>query len=126
MCGHFQIPFFTFFIATLIGKAVNKVSLQVVFIVVGFSNHMMTSILSTLAKFAPNAAQSIGDAIEGQKQSLFKTQEELDAKEDSWLKKGWELFITAMILYFVLSFLNALVRNKLEQDDKEKRESSPK
>ena len=97
-----------------------------VFIVVGFSNHMMTSILNTLATIAPNAAQSIGDAIEGQKQSLFKTQEELDAKEDSWLKKGWELFITAMILYFVLSFLNALVRNKLEQDDKEKRESSPK
>jgi len=27
MCGHFQVQFTTFFLATLIGKAINKVSI---------------------------------------------------------------------------------------------------
>ena len=35
------------------------------------------------------------------------------------VKQLWEWFITLMILYFVVTFLNALVRNKLQQDAKE-------
>ena len=34
------------------------------------------------------------------------------------VKQLWEWFITLMILYFVVTFLNALVRNKLQQDAK--------
>ena len=111
MCGHFQIPFMTFFLPTLIGKAVNKVSIQVVFIVVAFSKHMMTGILGWLAGFAPAAAEQISEAIEKQKKTLFQTQEELDAKQDSFIKTIWEWVITAMILYFVVTFFNALIRN---------------
>lgn len=64
MCGHFQLPFMKFFLPTLIGKAVNKVSIQVIFIIVAFSNHMMTGILEFIGKFAPTAKTSIFDAIE--------------------------------------------------------------
>lgn len=64
MCGHFQIPFFTFFIATLIGKAINKVSIQVVFIIVAFSQHMMSGILAWMSFWTPSLATSIGDQIE--------------------------------------------------------------
>ena len=72
---------------------------------------MMKGILSFMNGFAPGLAKSIGDAIELQKQTLFKTQAELDAKEDPLIKTVWEWCITAMILYFIVTFLNALVRN---------------
>ena len=36
-CGHFKIPFWTFFLATFIGKAIIKVHLQVFFIIFLFS-----------------------------------------------------------------------------------------
>lgn len=73
MCGHFQIPFLTFFIATLIGKAINKVSIQVVFIIVAFSQHMMSGILAWMRGWAPSLATSIAAQIESQKMTLFKT-----------------------------------------------------
>lgn len=55
MCGHFQIPFFTFFIPTLIGKAINKVSIQVIFIVVAFSQHMLDIVVKFLMNFTSHA-----------------------------------------------------------------------
>ena len=64
MCGHFQIPFLTFFIPTLIGKAFNKVSIQVIFLIVAFSKNMMKGILSFMYGYTPRLALSIGDAIE--------------------------------------------------------------
>jgi len=36
-CGHFLVPFFTFFGATMIGKAVIKVSIQSFFIITIFN-----------------------------------------------------------------------------------------
>jgi len=38
------------------------------------------------------------------------------------VKQLWEWFITLMILYFVVTFFNALVRNQLQQDAKEEKE----
>ena len=64
MCGHFQIPFLTFFLPTLLGKAVNKVSIQVIFLIIAFSKNMMSSILAFMSKFAPGMAKTIGDAID--------------------------------------------------------------
>ena len=101
----------TFFLPTLIGKAVNKVSIQVVFIIVAFSKHIMNGILDFMRSFAPGLASTISEAIEKQKETLFKTQEELDAKEDPLIKKIWDWCIFLMILYFIITFLNALVRN---------------
>ena len=101
----------TFFIPTLIGKAVNKVSIQVVFIIVAFSKHIMNGILDFMRNFAPGLATTISEAIEKQKETLFKTQEELDAKEDPLIKTIWDWCIFLMILYFIITFLNALVRN---------------
>lgn len=34
------------------------------------------------------------------------------------VKQVWEWFITLMILYFVVTFFNALIRNQLQQDAK--------
>merc|ERR1719436_376844 len=47
-CGHFLIPFWTFFGATLIGKAVVKMHIQKVFIIFLFSKHHVDSLISLL------------------------------------------------------------------------------
>ena len=115
MCGHFQIPFFTFFIPTLIGKAINKVSIQVVFIIITFSKHMLDILVNFLSHFTSNA-EGVKNFINKQKKSVFKSQQELDEQEANTpiVKQLWEWFITLMILYFVVTFFNALVRNQLQ------------
>ena len=47
-CGHFLIPFWTFFGATLIGKAVVKMHIQKVFIIFLFSKHHVDSLLDII------------------------------------------------------------------------------
>merc|ERR1712110_473557 len=47
-CGHFLIPFWTFFGATLIGKAVVKMHIQMIFIIFIFSKHHIQSVVSYL------------------------------------------------------------------------------
>ena len=79
---------------------------------------MMNAVLKFMTNFAPSLSASLGEAIDLQKETLFKTQAELDAKEANkpLLKTLWEWFITAMIVYFLVSFFNALVRDQLQQD----------
>ena len=38
-CGHFLVPFWTFFGATLIGKAVIKMHIQKLFVIIAFNEH---------------------------------------------------------------------------------------
>ncbi|KAF6715335.1 Vacuole membrane protein 1 [Oryzias melastigma] len=45
-CGHFLVPFWTFFGATLIGKAVIKMHIQKLFVIVTFSRHIVEQIVS--------------------------------------------------------------------------------
>jgi len=47
-CGHFLVPFWTFFGATLIGKAVIKMHIQKIFIIFIFSKHHVENILAIL------------------------------------------------------------------------------
>ena len=47
-CGHFLVPFWTFFGATLIGKAIIKMHLQMLFIIIIFSKDYLSTILQIL------------------------------------------------------------------------------
>lgn len=47
-CGHFLVPFWTFFGATLIGKAVVKMHIQKLFVILAFSEHHMDKCISLL------------------------------------------------------------------------------
>jgi hypothetical protein len=45
-CGHFLVPFWTFFGATLIGKAIVKMHIQKMFIIFVFSEQYVLAFLS--------------------------------------------------------------------------------
>ena len=48
-CGHFLVPFWTFFGATLIGKAVIKTHLQQLTVIVAFNENLVQTLVSFLA-----------------------------------------------------------------------------
>ena len=47
-CGHFLVPFWTFFGATLIGKAVIKMHIQKMFVIIAFNESLIESALQYL------------------------------------------------------------------------------
>ncbi|XP_040005539.1 vacuole membrane protein 1-like [Xiphias gladius] len=47
-CGHFLVPFWTFFGATLIGKAVIKMHIQKLFVIITFSRHIVERMVSLI------------------------------------------------------------------------------
>jgi vacuole membrane protein 1 len=70
-CGHFQIPFCVFFLSTFIGKAINKVSIQVVFMIIAFSKDLLSNYLTIVNNFSPKLADALQANIEKQQTSLF-------------------------------------------------------
>ena len=68
-CGHFLVPFWTFFGATLIGKAVIKMHIQKVFIILAFNETLIETVVSTLVKIP-----GIGSKLEGPFKELLAKQ----------------------------------------------------
>jgi len=113
-CGHFLVPFWTFFGATLIGKAVIKMHIQKIFIIFAFNDTLIAGVISNL-----NRIPWLGAKLEAPfKELLAKQKEKLHQKagtptesEPSALSWIFEKFVLAMILYFVLSIVNSLAQS---------------
>ncbi|XP_069471214.1 vacuole membrane protein 1 isoform X2 [Ambystoma mexicanum] len=56
-CGHFLVPFWTFFGATLIGKAIIKMHIQKLFVIITFSKHIVEHMVSLIGA-VPGRAES--------------------------------------------------------------------
>jgi len=118
-CGHFLIPFMTFFGATFIGKAIIKVSIQCFFVIIMFSAHHAEELLSFIETNVPQLHGTLSDSLEKQKNKLFNPN--FDSNETpSILAQVWEYFIYLMVGYFVLSFINSIVQNHLVTAEKER------
>ena len=52
-CGHFLVPFWTFFGATVIGKAIVKMHIQKIFIIFIFSEHHVESLFNLIKVSTP-------------------------------------------------------------------------
>merc|ERR1711971_746531 len=68
-CGHFLIPFWTFFGATLIGKAIIKMHIQKVFIILAFNNQLLETAISLLIQIPV-----LGARLEGPFKELLAKQ----------------------------------------------------
>jgi len=113
-CGHFLVPFWTFFGATLIGKAVIKMHIQKVFIILAFNETLIETVVSTLVKIP-----GIGSKLEGpfkellakQKAKLHRKAGASEAVDTGVLGWIFEKFVVGMILYFVVSIINSLAQS---------------
>lgn len=129
-CGHFLVPFWTFFGATLIGKAIIKMHIQKMFVIIAFNETLIEVALEWL-KYVP----VVGDKLqvpfkaflEGQKQKLHKKAGAGQVKEKgNILGAIFEKFVVVMILYFVLSIVNSFAQNYHKRLHKRRRSSLAK
>merc|ERR1711990_685661 len=121
-CGHFLVPFWTFFGATLIGKAVIKMHIQKVFIIFLFSKHHVAWLLEII-----KSIPVIGARLEGPVRKLLAQQrEKLHSKGEgqqggSVISSVFEIFVLSMVAHFVISIINSLAQSYKKRLEKEKR-----
>ncbi|KAH0944457.1 hypothetical protein HN011_005203 [Eciton burchellii] len=110
-CGHYLIPFWTFFGATLIGKAVIKMHIQQLAVIIAFNEELLDKFISLLA-----AVPFVGIKFqEPLKKYFIEQKEKLHDKSSmdgtttiSWL---FDKFVMLMVCYFLVTIIHTLARN---------------
>ncbi|XP_075905833.1 vacuole membrane protein 1 isoform X1 [Nelusetta ayraudi] len=112
-CGHFLVPFWTFFGATLIGKAIIKMHIQEVFVIVTFSKHIveqMVSLIGAVPKVGPSLQKPFSQYLEAQRNKLHHAGGSAPA-DDNWLSWLFEKLVLVMVCYFVVSIVNSMAQS---------------
>lgn len=122
-CGHFGIPFKTFFSATVIGKAIIKVHLQMFFVIFLFSHHHVENVLNLVESSFPFLKHSLSEMLQKQKKLLHTP--EVTEGQKPIIAQIWDVFILLMILFFAVSIINSLANQYLEEE-REAQNKSPK
>ncbi|XP_068577550.1 vacuole membrane protein 1-like isoform X4 [Cebidichthys violaceus] len=122
-CGHFLVPFWTFFGATLIGKAVIKMHIQKLFVIVTFSRHIveqMVSLIGSVPLLGAALQKPFREYLEAQKAKLHHHAGEGIPTEESWLPWLFEKVVVIMVCFFVCSIVNSMAQSygKRKQQDK--------
>jgi len=113
-CGHFLMPFWKFFLATFIGKAVFKVTGQACFFIILFTEEYVAAVVSWVEHIIP---ETLDPCIVFKNQPCYiflehmlfsvrkKFYENTSSPQEStsWFGTLWNGFILLLILFFVLS-----------------------
>ncbi|XVE89681.1 hypothetical protein DITRI_Ditri20bG0015500 [Diplodiscus trichospermus] len=131
MCGQFGIPFWKFFLATLLGKAIIKTHIQTVFIISVCNYQLLDFIENELIRvlsFIPGVATILPDLIKKlhtirDKYMSPSPQGSSNIKVKRWdlsLASIWNTVVWLMLLNFFIKMVTATARNFLqEQQEKE-------
>ncbi|CAH2263667.1 vacuole membrane protein 1 [Pararge aegeria] len=122
-CGHFLVPFWTFFGATLLGKAVIKMHIQKMFVIIAFNETLVGQALAWVERIpyiGPKLEAPLLEFLRNQKARLHKKDSNLPENQGSILSSLLEKFVLAMVLYFVVSIVNALAQNYSKRVGKKK------
>ncbi|KAG9063407.1 Vacuolar membrane protease [Linnemannia hyalina] len=118
-CGHFLIPFSTFFGATFLGKAVVKSSIQAVFVILMFSADTLAVTMSWLERQVPFLHGYLADGINSQKGALSGAGGQMsdDELENSTSLVGliWNTILFIMISYFLLSIVETIALSQIKR-----------
>jgi len=128
-CGHFLVPFWTFFGATLIGKAIIKMLIQKTFVIIAFNEHhfeQFVEIIKSIPYVGKHVNEPFREFLIKQKQSLHRHAGEHLPKQPSWLAWIFEKFVLLMVTYFVLSIVNSMAQNNLQRLQKQQLEEPNK
>merc|ERR1712127_761739 len=100
-CGHFLIPFWTFFGATLIGKAIVKMHIQ------------------NVVSFLPEDLQVKFMEFLDKQSAKFHNPEQAAREQDeagqNFVKQGFEGFVLCMVVYFVVSIVNSMAQSQMKK-----------
>ena len=117
-CGHLQISFWTFFVATSIGKGLIKVNIQVLSIIFIFSKQTLDSLIDFIKSQKQLEFIGIGleKTVRSQRRKLLNGNG--SENSESWLGMIWNLVLALIIGYFVVSLINSKVRGHYLRDKK--------
>lgn len=113
-CGHFLVPFWTFFGATLIGKAIIKTHLQQVTVIIAFSENLVNTLVTGLAKvpvIGHHLQEPIEQLLKTQKAKLHSKGGKETSEGGSVLASLFEKLVLIMVIYFVVSIVNSLAQS---------------
>lgn len=112
-CGHFLVPFWSFFGATLIGKAIVKMHVQMLFVIVAFSEHHVENLIHQMGKIpyvGDMIRQPIREMLQKQKLALHRAPGTHVEQKTSTLQAILGGIVTLMIFGFLLSIINSLAQ----------------
>ncbi|XP_043574066.1 vacuole membrane protein 1 isoform X2 [Chiloscyllium plagiosum] len=113
-CGHFLVPFWTFFGATLIGKAIVKMHIQKLFVIIMFSKHIveqMVSLIGAIPSLGPSLQKPFREYLEAQKAKLHHKSGDAVEANENWLSWIFEKVVIVMVCYFILSIVNSMAQS---------------
>lgn len=113
-CGHFLVPFGTFFGATLIGKAVIKMHIQKIFVIIAFNEPLIervVDLLSVVPVIGKKLQEPFLAFLNDQKIKYHRRSTSNLPQKQSKLAKMFEIFVVTMIVYFVASIINSFAQN---------------
>eukprot|EP01119_Soliformovum_irregulare_P021982 TRINITY_DN7419_c0_g1_i1.p1 TRINITY_DN7419_c0_g1~~TRINITY_DN7419_c0_g1_i1.p1 ORF type:complete len:490 (-),score=111.01 TRINITY_DN7419_c0_g1_i1:40-1455(-) len=131
-CGHFLMPFWVFFSATFIGKALIKVHFQSAFFIVLFSQDSLPRIVAFVDKLFPENLEPcqffvgkechilLSEALDKAKDTFLSKSSgaEVSASSGFKLKDLWGWVMVVFIGYFVVSCINQFAQQKqMELDE---------
>jgi len=117
ICGHFLVPWWKFFFATFIGKAIIKANIQTIFVITLFSQARIDTVVAFLERILPFLKGKINKFLEKEKLKLHRTSGSNVATTKSIFARIWDVVLLVMILYFVISIINSTVLKHLEKKD---------
>ena len=115
LCGHFGIPLWEFLGATIIGKAVFKVHIQVLFTVFLCGGSHIQNAVWALEKNFQFLGNTASNVLAKHKRTLHSPISE--AGDKNFVASVWEMVIIAMVSFFVISMLNSVVRNEIGKSE---------
>jgi len=119
-CGHFKVPFWTFFGATLIGKALIKAHIQIFFVLIMFSKERLNYIISTVETLVPFLEGQLMAIIENEKKKLHREGGVVVNKAKSWPAVAWDCFLILMLAYFLYSIvMSSVLKHFIDQDEEQ-------
>ncbi|KAF2069666.1 hypothetical protein CYY_009014 [Polysphondylium violaceum] len=123
-CGHFLVPFWKFFGATFIGKAVIKAHIQACFVILVFNMETLTSVINFIETQIPWMKNKIQPILEKERQRL-NSPIAVDAPK-SMIGIAWDCVLALMIGYFLMSIIDSSVQEYLIEKDNKKIEQLKK
>lgn len=140
-CGQFMMPFWTFFGATFIGKALIKINGQAAFFVLLFSGDNIEDFIRRggrlLIDVVPESLGSVKPAVEGGVNKFISVLQETHAKiekrakegdagaeaeekEPNWLQIAMQWFVVAAVGWFAKSIIDTFAQKRAAVYDEAK------
>ncbi|XP_059111701.1 vacuole membrane protein 1-like [Peromyscus eremicus] len=113
-CGHFLVPFWTFFGPTLIGKAIIKMHIQKIFVIITFIKRIveqMVAFIGAVPSIGPSLQKPFQEYLEAQRQKLHHRSKVGTLQGENWLSWMFEKLVFVMVCYFILSIINSMAQS---------------